>query len=130
MAAELAALIDTSVFVALEKGGTGIDLPARSAISVATLAELRLGVLMASDPEEHRRRLRTLTSVGAAYEPLGITPEVADAFAEIVGEGRLRGRRPKAMDAWIAATAVTFGLPLYTRDCDFDGLYGVTVVKI
>jgi predicted nucleic acid-binding protein len=65
-----------------------------------------------------------------AFEPLPITVEVASVFADIVADARLRGRRPGLMDVWIAATAVANGLPVYTQDADFDGLRGVTVVKI
>jgi len=130
VSASVFGVVDTSVFIAAEKGRGAIELPPRGAISVITLAELRLGVLMASEPEEHARRLRTLTTVGSMFEPLPITVEVVDAFSEIVAEARMSGRRPKAMDAWIAATAVTHGLPVYTRDRDFDGLKGVAVVKV
>jgi predicted nucleic acid-binding protein len=33
------------------------------------------------------------------------------------------------MDAWIAATAVTHDLPVYTQDVDFDDL-AVQVVRV
>ncbi|MBA3430019.1 MAG: hypothetical protein H0U16_00875 [Actinobacteria bacterium] len=34
------------------------------------------------------------------------------------------------MDAWIAATAVTHDLPVYTQDADFDNLAEVRVVRV
>jgi predicted nucleic acid-binding protein len=42
------------------------------------------------------------------------------------------GRRVNVNDLWIAATAVANGLPVVTRDDDFDPLadLGVAVVKV
>ncbi|MGL5862963.1 MAG: hypothetical protein ACRCY9_17090 [Phycicoccus sp.] len=42
-------LLDTSVFVATETGRSVEEVPDSAAISVMTLEELRLGVLMARD---------------------------------------------------------------------------------
>ena len=105
-------------------------MPAAAAISVVTIAELHLGVLMADRPSVRARRLRTLTSVQALFEPLPIDAEVARAFAEIVAQARRQGRRPKIMDAWIAATALTHDLPVYTQDEDFATLHRIRVVQV
>ena len=51
--------------------------------------------------------------------PLPIDSEVARTFAKLVAEARRRGKRPKIMDTWIAATAVTHDIPVYTQDEDF-----------
>lgn len=126
----LKGVLDTSVFIATEHGRPLGPLPPRGAISVVTLAELRLGVLMAPDPAAHDRRLSTFSTAQRLFEPLPITIEVADAFADIVADARRRGRRPALSDAWIAATAVVHGVPVYTQDADFDGLRGVTVVRV
>lgn len=124
------ALLDTSIFIAVEQGRLDDLPPARAAISVVTLAELGMGVQLAADPQVHAQRLGTLTRAERLFEPLPITVDVAHAFADIVAEARRRRRRPNAMDAWIAATAVAHGLPLYTQDQDFEGLRGLTVVRI
>ena len=123
-------LLDTSVLIAQESDRPRGDVPARAAISVVTLAELRLGVILAADAETHDRRLRTLTRTERLFEALPITVDVAGAFSEIVGEARRRGRRPAIMDAWIAATAAANNLPLYTQDAGFEGLRGVVVVRV
>jgi predicted nucleic acid-binding protein len=50
---------------------------------------------------------------------------VARAFAAVAHAVKLAGRQPRArvMDLWIAATALSHGLPLYTRNPDdFQGL--------
>jgi len=123
-------LLDTSVLIAQESERPRGHVPERAAISVVTLAELRLGVILAPDAATHDRRLRTLTRTERLFEALPITVDVAAAFSEIVGEARRRGRRPAVMDAWIAATAAANNLPLYTQDAGFEDLRGVTVVLV
>ena len=99
-------------------------------MSVVTVAELHLGVLLADDPTIRAKRLRTLTSVQALFEPLPIDSAVARIFAEIVAEARRERKRPKIMDTWIAATAVTHDLPVYTQDDDFLTIPRVRVIHV
>ncbi len=129
-AADERGLLDTSVFVARETSRSYGALPAVAAVSVVTLAELHLGVLLADDPVVRARRLRTLSSVGARFEPLPIDAAVARTFAEIVAEARRQGKRPKIMDTWIAATAVTHDLAVYTQDDDFSMIPRVRVMRV
>jgi predicted nucleic acid-binding protein len=65
-----------------------------------------------------------------AFEPLPIDSEVARTFAELVAEARRRGKRPKIMDTWIAATAVTHDIPVYTQDEDFAEIPRVRVHQV
>jgi predicted nucleic acid-binding protein len=120
-------LLDTSVFIAKEIGRPLGELPDTAAVSVITLAELHLGVLMAQGSAVRARRLRTLTMVQNTFEPLPIDPEVARTFAELVAEARRHGKRPKIMDTWIAATAVAQDIPVYTQDEDFAEIPKVRV---
>lgn len=122
-------VIDTSVFVAREQG-RALDtsrLPDEGAISVVTLAELALGVHLATSELIRGRRLRTLQAADAGYVALGVDGRVASAFAEIVAVARREGRRPKVQDAWIAATARAHDVAVYTQDSDFDELAVDTV---
>lgn len=123
-------LLDTSIFIARESGRLFGTLPSATAISVITVAELQLGVLVADDPEVHAQRLRTLSSVVSLFDPLQINTLVASVFAEIVAEARRQGRRPKIMDTWIAATAVAHDLPVYTQDADFAMIPRVRAVRV
>jgi predicted nucleic acid-binding protein len=91
-------LLDTSVFIAREAGRPLGELPETAAVSVVTLAELHLGVLMAPSSAVRARRLRTLMAVQNAFEPLPIDSEVARTFAELVAEARRHRKRPKVMD--------------------------------
>ncbi len=125
-----AGLLDTSVFIAAESNRPLDTLPLEAAVSVVTIAELQIGVLVAETVEIRVRRLATLSALEANFEPIGIDSEVARAFAEIVARARQEGRRPKIMDVWIAATAVAHELPVYTQDADFEALPGVRVVRV
>jgi predicted nucleic acid-binding protein len=117
-------LLDTSVFIADEQGRplARERIPDESAISVVTLAELELGVQMASDESVRSRRLRTLQSASAVYDPLPVDADVASVFAELVATARRAGRQPKVQDTWIAATARRHGVPVFTQDRDYRGL--------
>ena|SRR5665213_2219540 len=123
-------LFDTSIFIATESGRAIGTLPAVGSISVVTIAELHLGVLMADRPNVRQQRLRTLLSVQEIFEPIPIDNEIARTFAEIVAEARRLGKRPKVMDSWIAATAVARDLPVYTQDEDFLAIPRVRVVSV
>ena len=123
-------LLDTSIFIAGERGRPLGRLPGMAAISVVTVAELHLGVLLADDPAIRARRLRTLSSTEALFEPLPIDPAVARTFAELVAEARRQGSRPKIMDTWIAATAVAHELLVYTQDEDFLAIPRVRCVRV
>lgn len=123
-------LLDTSVFVAREAGPAHGMLPATATVSVVIVAELHLSVLLADDPTTRAQRLRTLSSVQALFEPLPIDSAVARIFAEIVAEARRQGKRPRIMDTWIAATAATHDLPIYTQDDDFLAIPRVRVIRV
>jgi predicted nucleic acid-binding protein len=123
-------LLDTSVFIAREAGRPIVSLPDEQAISVVTLAELHLGVLRAKDGHTRARRLRTVSRVEREFDAIQIDTEVARTFASIVAEARAAGRRPSAMDAWIAATAVRHGLVVFTQDADFADIPQVKVQRV
>jgi predicted nucleic acid-binding protein len=123
-------LLDTSVFVAREQGRPIGALPDEGAISVVTVAELHIGVLVASDDRTRALRLRTLARVERLFDPLPVDSEVARRFAELVADARRHERKPKILDALIAATAVRHELPVYTQDEDFDQFPTVRVTRV
>ena len=127
-------LLDTSVFVAAESG-RAIDseaLPETSAISVVTLGELQVGVLAPATTPTRARRLGTLDAI-ADLEVLGIGEAEALAWARIRVALVEAGRRLNVNDAWIAATALSHGIPVVTQDDDFEpvaDLVGLSVVRV
>lgn len=122
------ALLDTSVVIAAAVG----DLPDEAAISVATLAELHFGVHLGKTEEIRRLRLRRLAEIEALFDPLPVDAAVARTYGELASIVRSHGRkaRSRVMDLLVAATAVTWSVPLYTRNLrDFDGLGDVLEVR-
>ena len=124
-------LADTSVFIARESGRPirTQDLPEQLAVSVVTVAELRAGVLAATDPIIRERRLDTLTAA-LTLEPIPIDLAVANAWARLRLSLRVAGRRMPLNDSWIAATAMALDVPVVTQDDDFPPLPDLTVVHV
>jgi len=115
-------LVDTSVFVAAEQQRPlGAAPGGQARVSVATLTELGVGVRRAEDPPLRRLREATLTRA-QRFIALPYDEKVAARLADVVARAREHGRRPGAMDAIIAATALVHGLTVWTRDRDFDVL--------
>src|SRR5262245_55319535 len=95
-------LVDTSVLVGIEQGRDESDVPDEVAVSVLTLAELHLGVLVASDSAKRAQRLRTLAAIEGYSDTLPVDDKVARIFADLVAEGRESGRRFPIIDTMIA----------------------------
>lgn len=113
-------LLDTSVFIARENRSLAASsLPDELAVSVVSHAELSAGVLAAADLDVRARRLVTLTAV-AEMNPIPIDLAVAEAWARLRVYLANARRRANVNDMWIAATAVSLGIPVVTQDRDFD----------
>jgi toxin FitB len=117
-------LLDTSVLVG--------DEPApdvEAAISVASLAELHFGVLIAADDEERALRTQRLGAIESTFDPLPITADVAREWGRLAAAVRQRGGQPRrrAIDLAIAATANVHGVPLLTHNTsDFQVISDLT----
>ncbi len=125
-------VLDTSVFIAREAGRPLLDLPAdaSTAVSVMTIAELRIGVLVAAGSAARALRLRTLESATRDHEPLAVDAAVAENFARLVALLREAGRNPRVIDTLIAATALAHDASVATQDAGFDALPGVSVLYV
>jgi predicted nucleic acid-binding protein len=125
------ALLDTSFFVATESGRPLGDMAGvtETEVSVVTLAELTLGVLMAGDAER-ADRVATLSAVESTWDPLPIDAEVARRFARIAAQLRGHGRRVAILDALVAATAAVEQIPVVTQDRDYDAISGIEVIRV
>lgn len=100
------------------------------AISVITVSELLHGVHRASGGTRALRRA-FVEHLLAAFEPLPITTPVARVHAEVWAELAARGETVGAHDLWIAATALTWGLGLATRNAaEFRRVPGLRVVAV
>jgi hypothetical protein len=90
---------------------------------------IRLGVLAAADGTTRARRLATL-SRAERLEPLPVDDAVAHAWAALRLALRDAGKRMPLNDSWIAATAVAIGIPVVTRDGDYDDIPGVDRIRL
>jgi predicted nucleic acid-binding protein len=125
------AVLDTSVFIAVEQGrGLARSLPDRVGVSVVTLAELELGVLMARDAEVRAQRLTTLLRVREQASGLTVDERVSSAYARLAAGELSAGRRPRVNDTWIAATAVVHGAEVWTQDDDFTAFEALDIVRV
>lgn len=107
------ALLDTSVLI----GDTAPDR-IEAAISVASIAELHFGVLVAGDPDERARRTQRLGAIEATFDPLPLTTEIAREWGRLAAAVTDRGGQPRkrTMDLAIAATANVHDVPLLTEN--------------
>jgi predicted nucleic acid-binding protein len=123
-------IADTSILIAWETGRQlRAEPPEEIAVTVITLGELRLGVLLADGIEPRHRRLATL-QLASSLEPIGIDQRVADAWAALVASLRQDGHRMPINDSWIAAVAMAHEMPVVTQDDDFDAVVGLRVIKL
>jgi hypothetical protein len=106
-------VLDTSVLI-----GAVVPDGLEAAISVASLAELHFGVLVATDPDERARRAQRLGVIEATFDPLPIDAGVAREWGRLAAAVAERGGQPRrrAIDLAIAATANVTGVPLLTHD--------------
>jgi predicted nucleic acid-binding protein len=119
-------MVDTSVLI---DPPPETAMPEEASVAAITLAELVAGVHSTRNPNERAARQDRLQRVQATLEALPFDTAAARAygrvFAAITGAGR-KARGKRAIDLLIAATALSVGLPLYTRNIDdFSGLEGV-----
>jgi predicted nucleic acid-binding protein len=127
-------LLDTSVLIAAEKGGSlrAEGLPESAAISIVTVAELRAGVLSAPDIDSRNRRITTLERLSHSAI-LAVDHGVAQVWAGMRAYLVASGKRVSANDLWIAATAAASEMPVVTQDRDFNvlsGVGGLTVIEV
>lgn len=124
-------LLDTSVVIDL----ASVDpswLPDEAAVAAITLAELAAGPHATSDTDEAARRQDRLQWVAATWETLPFDADAARAYGRVFAAVRSAGRshRPRLADLLVAATAISNGLPVYTRNAsDFAALEDLVEVR-
>lgn len=125
------AVLDTSILIAREQERPlARPLPESVAVSVISVAELELGVLLARDSNTRAARLRTLGEVRSLMGALPVDERTASAYAQLAAGVIAAGRKPRVNDTWIAATAMVNDAEVWTQDADFsDFEQAVTVVR-
>ena len=106
-------MLDTSVLIG-ETAPDGVE----AAISVASIAELHFGVLVAGDDHERGLRMQRLGVIESTFDPLPLTAEIAREWGRLAAAVSARGGQPRrrTMDLAIAATANVHKVPLLTSN--------------
>jgi predicted nucleic acid-binding protein len=95
-------------------------------ISPQTYAELELLPLLNSWGEARKQRLREFLQ---DYVFVEADKEIAQYWAKIQFEGKKSGKSVPIADAWIAATALAYDVPLVTHNPrDFKSISGLTII--
>ena len=127
-------LIDTSVLVDAERGGSALPLVPDDddhALSVITVSELLHGVHRAVDGARRTRRQAFVEHVIAGLEILPVTTEVARAHAHIWAQLDASGEPVGAHDLWLAATALANGMRVATSNArEFQRVPGLSVLAL
>ncbi len=128
----MAVVVDTDVVSFLYKHDTRADLyrPHLDGhlpiISFQTLAELEQWTLVRN---WGARRRQDLLAYLRRYLVEHSSPELCRRWAEATDSARRAGRPILTGDAWVAATALSYGVPLVTNNPgDFIGVADLTVI--
>ncbi len=122
-------IVDTSVLIATDEQSFE-ERQGDYAISVMSVAELHKGAVRARSPRERAARIARLAVVEQTYEVVPIDRRIAVKFGEIAATTLRLANRPHVIDGLIAATAIVLGVPVLTRDHDFDRIPGLEVVIV
>jgi tRNA(fMet)-specific endonuclease VapC len=116
----MARLIDTAVFIDLERTGRplgvlGRDAPDEAfALASITVAELLVGAEKADSPERRRRRFDVVDAILARFPVVPYDVAVARAHARLWAGLELAGQRIGPYDLLVAATALVHGYDVLT----------------
>jgi toxin FitB len=120
-------ILDTSVLVADDVA----PIPGELAISIASIAELKFGVLVAKNDKTRATRLSRLSAIERRFDPLPVDEAIVDSYAQLAARVVAIGRQPRArvMDLLIAATAHAHDATIYTRSAaDLAGLEDLVTI--
>ena len=96
------------------------------AISFMTLAELDRWTL---ERNWGNARKDELSAHIQRYTVIPSTRELCSTWAEVVWRGRKKGRPIQTADAWIAASALHYRVPLITNNVsDFEAVEGLLIL--
>ena len=100
-------------------------------VSIITLAEIQKGIELLDQGKRRSQLEQWLTQDLEAWFPGRVLPvdrRVAMRWASLVAQGARIGRPLPTVDSLIAATALSHGLTIVTRNAkDFDGIGAATI---
>ena len=126
-------VVDTDVISYLFKGDTRADIyhphveNSALLVSFMTVAELEHWALVRNWGQPTRQRMQAHLS---AYTQIMPDSEMCRLWAEIYFGVHSVGRKITVQDAWIAATAISYQVPLVTHNRkDYAAVSGLTVIS-
>lgn len=132
----MGAVIDSSVFIAAERGKLDLDQLLAShgnlavGIAAVTASELLHGVHRAADPGQRRRREAFVERILTSLPVVPFDLVVARVHARLSAELAVKGSPIGAHDLLIAATAIAIGDDVATRDLrSFPRVPGLSVLR-
>lgn len=129
-------VVDTGVFVHWERRGPSIDkglmqLDRAAFMSVITASELLIGVHRADSPVRREKRYRFVEALLSQFPILQVNLAAARHHAALSTELSQKGTPIGYHDAWIAATALSFGYAVMTtNDREFARVPNLEVIPI
>jgi predicted nucleic acid-binding protein len=134
-ASERFVLVDTDAFVHLSRGQAKAGELApyvesrRIVLSFVTVAEMRRGAYRRGYGEASWRRMEADIASAVVVAPSdAVSHEWARLTYEARRDGHALGQPAQKHDAWIAATARHYGLPILTLDADYEGFPGLRLL--
>ena len=119
-------ILDTNALSAFVDGepavGARLSVEARAAIPIIVLGEFRYGI----NGSRYRGKYEQwLEDHLPDFEVLAVTEPTTQVYARIRVSLKKLGRPIPANDAWIAALAVQYRLPVLSQDEHFDAVPGL-----
>ncbi len=129
----MAVLIDTSVLVDLERGGSPLAQvdDEEHLISVISVSEILHGLHRAVGGAVRARREAFIEQTLGALPLIPITAGIARIHAATWANLETAGETIGTHDLWIAATALAYGLTVVTSNArDFERVPGLSVLAV
>lgn len=126
-------VIDTNVVSYQFRGGTpGLRYEELiggrpSGITLLTLAEIHYGRSMKNWASGRQQRFDEFLS---QYSVIPGTRSIAQLCGELRAQRRRIGRPLDVADAWLAATALWYDIPLVTHDRDYEFIAGLQIITL
>jgi len=128
-----AVLVDTDIVSMVFKGDSRAERYRRYltgnilAVSFMTVAELHRWALSRNWGAPRRAEMKAHLE---NYVVLLCEKEMCQTWAEVMESARRKGRPIECADAWIAATALLYGVPLVTNNAgDYAGVDRLVVIS-
>ena len=124
-------LIDTNIYTYAFNGNTEIirilQRAQKISICAITIGELLSGFKAGSKQNINRAELEEFLD-SPRVQLIGIDEDTAEFYSEIQTALKKKGKPIPTNDIWIAATALQYGLKLYTNDQHFKYVPGLVLI--